>query len=218
MEHKCEICMMRILVIAATKPEIEPFTATNKEAEILITGIGVPSTLYHLQKKLQQQSIDIVIQAGIAGSFSNENNLGEVVFVRQDTFADIGIEENEKFTGIFQSGFADKDAFPFSNGWLINSNPIFINSWLPLVKAITVNKVSDSILQTKQLANSFSPEIESMEGAALHYVCLQENISFIQIRSISNLIGERDKNKWKLKEAIKNLNTELYTLIDLVRR
>ncbi len=49
-----------------------------------------------------------------------------------------------------------------------------------------------------------------MEGAALHYVCLQEQIPFVQIRSVSNYVGERDKTKWKMKEAIENLNTELY--------
>jgi futalosine hydrolase len=31
-----------------------------------------------------------------------------------------------------------------------------------------------------------------MEGAALHFVCLQEDISFIQLRAISNFVGERD--------------------------
>jgi futalosine hydrolase len=84
---------------------------------------------------------------------------------------------------------------------------------LPAVKAITVNKVSDSLIQKRQAMINFAPEIESMEGAALHYVCLQENIPFIQIRSISNLIGERDKSKWNFKEAIVNLNRELIKLI-----
>jgi futalosine hydrolase len=36
---------------------------------------------------------------------------------------------------------------------------------------------------------------------------------FIQLRSISNYIGERDKTKWKMKEAIENLNAELLKLI-----
>ena len=49
--------------------------------------------------------------------------------------------------------------------------------------------------------NKFLPVIESMEGAALHYVCLMEKIPFLQIRSISNYIGERDKKKWNMKDA-----------------
>lgn len=213
MECKYEICPMRILLIAATKSEIEPFLVENKGVEVLITGVGVPSTLYHLQQKLQQNATDLVIQAGIGGSFNSEADLGKVVLVKQDTFGDIGMEEKEQFTTIFESGFADKDAFPFLDGWLVNSNTILTNSLLPVVKAITINKVSDQLTQRREAIRIFSPQIESMEGAALHYVCLQEHIPFLQIRSISNLVGERDKKKWKLKQAIINLNEQLDRLI-----
>ena len=216
MECMYEICQMRILLIAATETEIEPFITENKGVEVLITGVGVPSTLYHLQKKLLQKDTDLVIQAGIAGTFNESFGLGEVVLVKQDTFADLGMEEKEKFTTIFQAGFADKDAFPFNDGWLFNSNTILTRSTLLSVKAITINKISDSLIKRQQAISSFSPQIESMEGAALHYVALQEQIPFLQIRSISNLIGERDKSKWKLKESITNLNVELHKLVDML--
>jgi len=55
-----------------------------------------------------------------------------------------------------------------------------------------------------------------MEGAAFHYVCLQQHIPFIQIRSISNIVGVRDKNKWKMKEAIESLNKKLIETIELL--
>jgi futalosine hydrolase len=53
-----------------------------------------------------------------------------------------------------------------------------------------------------------------MEGAAFHFVCLQQKIPFIQIRSISNSVGERDKTKWVIKDAVNNLNSELVKLIN----
>ncbi|MEP7107104.1 MAG: futalosine hydrolase [Ferruginibacter sp.] len=217
MNHIYEICPMRILVIAPTKSEIEPFKADSKGVEILITGIGVPATIHQLQKILQGNATDLVIQAGIAGSFNPEIGLGKVVLVIRDTFGDIGMEEKETFTSIFQSGFADKDEFPFSNGWLVNSNTIFARSVLPVVSAITVNKVSDSLLQRRQSIDNFAPDIESMEGAAVHYVCLLENVPFIQIRSISNLVGDRDKGNWEMKKAILNLNSELVRLLEIVQ-
>ncbi len=182
----------------------------------MITGVGIPSTMYHLQKKLQKKNIDLVIQAGIAGTFSDTIGLGEVVLVKQDTFGDIGMEEKETFTTIFHSGLIEKDAFPFNNGWLINKNAFLNHSFLPPVLAITINKVSDNLLQRQQAITNFSPEIESMEGAACHYICLQENIPFIQMRSISNLVGERDKNNWRIQEAIKNLNVELARFVNMV--
>ncbi len=53
-----------------------------------------------------------------------------------------------------------------------------------------------------------------MEGAALHFVCLRERIPFLQLRTISNKIGERDKTKWNIGLAILNLNAELILLLN----
>jgi futalosine hydrolase len=204
-----------ILLIAATEFEIPLFThQENQQQDILITGVGAAATLYHLQKRLQQIDYDLVIQAGIAGTFNTDLNLGEVVLVGQDTFGDLGMEEKNTFTPIFKSGFVDENEFPFENGWLKNKHELLQQSSLKIVNAVTVNKVSDSILQKQQLINTFDPQVESMEGAAFHYVCLQEKIPFIQIRSTSNAVGERDKTKWKIKDAINNLNTELSKLIE----
>jgi futalosine hydrolase len=207
---------MQILLIAATKSEIEPLNALPGYVDIEITGVGCPAALYQLQKKLYQTKYDLIIQAGIAGTFNNKFKPGDVVIVRQDTFADIGMEECAEFTSIYQTGFADKNKFPFTDGWLVNEDVYVKNLNLPLANAVTINKISDSEFQKKQLIKNFTPDIETMEGAALHYVCLQENIPFLQIRSISNEVGIRDKSKWKMKDAIINLNEEIEKLIMVI--
>jgi futalosine hydrolase len=89
---KSEICKMKILVVASTQLEIEPFINLKNNTEVLICGVGIPSTVYHLTKKLLQEKYDFVIQAGIGGSFTKKIKLGEVVAVEQDAFADIGVE------------------------------------------------------------------------------------------------------------------------------
>jgi futalosine hydrolase len=53
-----------------------------------------------------------------------------------------------------------------------------------------------------------------MEGAALHYVCREANIPFIQVRAISNYVGERNKEHWKIKEAIDSLNEHLLKYVE----
>jgi futalosine hydrolase len=205
---------MQILLIAATPGEIELFINTYPNVDILVTGVGTPATIYNLQKKLQQSEYDFIIQAGIAGSFSNDLNLAETVLVKQDTFGDIGAEEKRVYTPFFTSGLINGREFPYADSWLINrSDGLLKNITLKWVKGITVNKVSDSFLQKLQLIDAFEPQVETMEGAAMHYVCLQENIPFVQIRSISNYVGDRDKQKWKIHAAFENLNTELTSLI-----
>ena len=205
---------MKLLIVAATEFEIEPFIQHKKKADILITGVGIPATVYHLTKKLITDRYDFVIQAGIAGSFSEKLNLGEVVGVKRDTFADIGIEETGNFQTIFETGFIKKNDSPFQDGWLVNHFSSLQKTTLPLANAITVNKISDSDKQNRMVLEKFGADVESMEGAAFHYVCLQQKIIFLQIRSISNYVGERDKWKWKIKAAIENLNNELIKIVD----
>jgi futalosine hydrolase len=213
MDAKYEICTMQILIISATETEIQPFTADSPGIDILISGAGVPSTLYQLQKRMQQVDYDLIIQAGIAGTFSTEIKPGQTVLVKQDAFADLGTEQEEEFKTIFDAGLADKNAFPFEEGWLINHHEILTRSSLIAVKGVTVNKITDDLLQKRQICHHFAPQVESMEGAALHYVCLQEKIPFIQLRAVSNMVGERNKTKWKMKEAIESLNEELMKLV-----
>jgi futalosine hydrolase len=211
MKCKHEFCGMQILLIAATPNEIELFINKYTNVDILVTGVGTPATIYHLQKRLHQMDYDFVIQAGIAGSFSTDIALAETVVVKQDTFGDLGAEEKRIYTPFFSSGLINGHEFPFANGWLMNSTTLPKNMELRAVKGVTVNKVSDSFLQKVQLIDAFDAQVETMEGAALHYVCLQEEIPFLQIRSISNYVGERDKSKWNIKGSFENLNETLVT-------
>ena len=213
---------MDILLTAATKFEIQPtlqllqkegFIINEHTIDILITGVGMVSTTYNLTTKLIGKQYGFILQAGIAGTFSNDLLLGETVLVKQDAFGDIGMEEKGNFTTVFDAGFAAKDEFPFTDGWLVNNNKMLTTSLLKKVSAITVNKVSDSLLQRQQATQYFEPQAESMEGAAFHYVCLQQKLNFIQLRSISNAVGDRDKSRWRIKDAIDNLNTELEKLL-----
>ena len=78
---------------------------------------------------------------------------------------------------------------------------------------ISVNEITTAKHKIKFYQKHFAPVAESMEGAALHYVCLMEKIPFLQIRSISNYAAERNKKKWNMKKAIINLNNELLSLL-----
>jgi futalosine hydrolase len=195
---------MNILIISATDMEIKPLMSAYFEADYLITGVGSPATVYHLLKKNTFKKYDLVLQVGVAGSFDDSLNLGEVVLVNADCFADLGAIENKQFHSLFDLNLNKENDFPLENGWLINQHQF--NTSLKFVKGISVNCLTDEVEKITLFKEKYQADIESMEGAALHFVCLQENIPFLQIRGISNFVGERDKSKWQLKAAIENSN------------
>ena len=208
-----EICSMSVLVVSATALEIEPFLAIHPDADYLITGVGLSSALYHLTKRIHQFDYDMVLQVGLAGTFNDHLKFGTAVVVQKDRFADLGIWQNQKVISVYDLGLSDPNEFPFQEGWLINnqSDKIAVNSIF--ANALTVNLLTDDDVYIKAMKMKFNADIESMEGAALHFICLQEKIPFLQIRGISNKVGERDKSKWNVKDAIyasNQLLSEIY--------
>ena len=211
-----------ILVAAATAKEIDPFISlvrkvyfSKNNIDILISGIGLTASTYHLIKQLALKKYDLVIQAGVAGSFDLNIPLGAVVAVKQDTIADQSVIELEKLKTLFDLKLVPQDQHPYKKGWLINPNKdVLKKTKLKIVKGISVNQISTSKQMIQFYRDTFDPVTESMEGAALHYVCLMENIPFLQIRSISNYIGERNKKKWDMNQSIYDLNNALVSIIN----
>ena len=213
-----DICAMHLLLTAATPAEIQPSvdwltkqkkTGPFQKAEILITGVGTVATTYHLANLLIRTKPTIILQAGIAGSFYQRRE-GDTVVIRQDSFADMGAWENEQFRDIFDLGLIEKNHPPFTGRFLINPYEKLLSvAGLEQVRSITVNEITTDTRRITWYQQNLSPVVESMEGAAFHFVCLQENIPFLQLRSISNFIGERDKTKWELAKAINNLNKHI---------
>lgn len=209
-----------ILVVAATTKEINPFikltrTGDINSTDILISGIGLTASTYHLAKQLALKKYGLVIQAGVAGSFDLTIPLGAVVAVKEDAIADQSVIELQKLRTLFDLKLVPQDQYPYKKGWLINPNQeVLKKTKLKIVKGISVNQISTSKQLIKFYRDAFDPVTESMEGAALHYVCLMENVPFVQIRSISNYIGERNKKKWDMMDSIANLNDTLIKTIN----
>lgn len=210
---------MKILVVSATKKEIIPsinkidyLNSKDFEIDILITGIGSIFTTYLLTRKLIEKKYDLLINVGIAGSFNKNLTIGETVYVKSDRLADLGIENENEFFTIFEKGFISDNQFPFNNAVL--NNPYECKLELKQVKAITVNTTHGNSKSVELFKNKFNADIETMEGAAFFYVCLNEGVKFMQLRTISNYVEERNHAKWDTSLAIKNLNKNLLEILN----
>lgn len=214
---------MKVLLCAATEMEISPtisFVASRGkgDVEVLITGVGLLASTFALTKAATEKKYALLLQAGIAGSLIENEPLAKVVAVKTETVGDTGVQERDRFRSLFDLNFLASDAFPWKERKLVNENPLLSSCGLPLVNAVTVNEISTSSQRIAHYRNNLNVQAESMEGAAVHYVGLMMNVPFLQIRSLSNFIGERDKTKWKMKEAVAALNKELQRILTSLRQ
>jgi futalosine hydrolase len=211
---------MRFLLCAATEFEIEATLGflhghpeLKEKVDVLITGVGLTAATYQLTKKVLQDRPRFILQAGICGSLDNYLSPGRMVVVEKETIGDLGVMEKEKFTSIFNLGFAELNEEPWTNGRLCNNISVLQKTGLTIVDGVTINEITTNRDRINFYREHLKANIETMEGAALHYVGLCEKIPFLQLRAVSNYVGERDKDKWALREAIANLNIELQKLL-----
>jgi len=209
---------MQILLAAATTNEIRPtldwLTSEQLPVQVQITQIGSTATAYALTRALANGHPSLVLQAGIGGSFKPNYPPGSLALIGEEVIADLGAVEQGALTDIFDMGFAASDGHPFRQRMLVNPwKERFGGFALDFVRGATVNSISASPPQIKVIAEKYDPVIESMEGAALHYVCLMEQVPFLQLRAVSNFAGERNKANWNIRDAIVNLNNKLREII-----
>ena len=218
-----ELCRMNVLVIAATDRELSglkeiSFTRSSLMVQTAVTGVGLLPSSYAIMQLIARLKPDLIIQVGIAGSFNPTLVLGTAVTVRQEMLADMGVYETDGYHDIFELGLAEKNMPPFEQGAIVNHHYHLIESAsLPAVSAVSVNEISTSAEKINVFAEKYKADIESMEGASLHYVCSMQQIPFIQIRGISNLVGERDKTKWKIHESMLAATNACINLINKIQ-
>ncbi len=216
---------MNCLLVAATAKEITPFLEHYRNSDktsfidididVLITGIGLTASTYQLTRYFSMKKPDLVIQAGVAGCYDRKIALGAVLAVNKDLVADESVIESKKLKTIFDLKLAPANLYPFRKGWLDNPYKAMLKrTKLKAVKAVSVNQISTDKQMMQRYSKKFSPMLETMEGAAFHYVCLMEHIPFLQVRAVSNYVGERNKLQWKMKDAISNLNLQLIRLFE----
>ncbi|MBO9201475.1 MULTISPECIES: futalosine hydrolase [Niastella] len=214
---------MDILLVAATNFEIQPTinylaerdcVIGHNRFEVLTTGIGSMSTTYWLTKAIAKRRPQLMIQAGIGGSFSADYPPGSLVLIKEEVTGDLGVEENNEFKDIFDMGLP-QIVEPYTGKNLENKQVEMLQQYnLPLVKSVTVNEITTRPARIQQLQQKYQPVVEAMEGAAFHYVALVEKIPFIQLRAVSNMVGERDKSRWRMKDAIDLLNEQLLKMVN----
>jgi futalosine hydrolase len=209
---------MKILLVFPTQIEANGFVGKSSKhtIDVLISGIASYATIFSLTKHCLQAKPDIIIHAGICGTFSQELKIGDVVQVTKDCFADVGVYDQSEFCSLFDMNFIDAHTKPFTNGFLKLQGAYFFD-FLPQCTAVTVNTITSSNQQKAMLQQKYNPQIESMEGAAVHYVCLQENIPCIHIRAISNRVGERNKQLWNIPLAFDNMHKTLGFIINALK-
>lgn len=206
------------------------------KADFMLTGIGATSAAYKITRqicmaKAEGRPYDMALNIGIAGSFDMERfPLGSIVAIEAEHFGDLGFETFTGFQTLFDYKILEQETFPYRGGALLQRMTLesaksggrpeiaeYLEKFaadIPKAVGVTVQTISGDPRKVEMVHTIFSPDIESMEGAAFYYVCIWEHIPALELRSISNEVGERDRSKWNIDAALGALERTMFQFFE----
>lgn len=135
----------------------------------------------------------LLILAGIAGAYPGSGlSVGQTVLVASECAADAG----SFVAGDFTPKFSGRYDCP----WLPAGVPF---------RAVDSNSVG---VAGTPFADRVGVQIENMEGAAFFYACLQCGVPFLELRAVSNRVGDPFP-EWDVRGAVTALADSLCELL-----
>ena len=197
----------------------------GKNYDLLISGPGVFNTVHALTAYLEHSSCSIILHTGIAGVFKEAGlNIGDLAVASDEQYIHTGVAVADKAFLNAALPFELIDSVPSTREgryyfdsdltdrfykYLFHNVSNDLSVKVAKGAFITVSTITGTQDMAGRIYSAFSPVMESMEGAAAAHVAALYNVPVIEFRAVSNFVGERDKTKWDIDKAVRQIENAL---------
>jgi futalosine hydrolase len=202
---------VRLLVVTAVEPERAAVLAGlgDGTADVIAVGVGPALAAAATAKALAERPYDAVICAGIAGGFAEHVEVGGLVVATESIAADLGAEAPDGFIPLDDLGFGTARR-PADQALLER-----LGQALPEAVAgpvLTVSTVTGTAAGTAALRARHPDAVaEGMEGFGVASAAAVFGVAYAEVRAISNAIGPRNRDAWRIPQALAALRTASVT-------
>ncbi|WP_249777669.1 futalosine hydrolase [Paenalkalicoccus suaedae] len=199
--------MTNILIVTAVEAERQAVLtglSDFRHIDVELCGFGPMESAARTSKLLAEKSYDLVINMGVAGAFQGRARIGDCVVASESISADLGAESGEGFKTVEDLGFGK---MRFEVATHAESLKEAIEAAVPahIGPILTLSTATGTEETEVLLAKRFDPAAEAMEGAGVATAASLFDVDFLEIRTISNMVGPRDKGAWRLDHALQSL-------------
>ncbi len=186
---------------------------TSGDVDVIVGGVGpaaaAATTAVRLAaERAHGRPYHMVVSMGIGGAFSGRAAIGDVVVGTASIAADLGAQSPDGFLSVAELGFGRV---------AIDADYELVEE---LVKAgassgsiITVCTVTGSAERAVELAEAHPDAVvEAMEGYGVACAAEATGVRFVEVRTISNLVGPRDRAAWRIGDALTALSAVAETV------
>ena len=202
--------MVLFLITAATEMEMAPIRqvlAECKGVEFMVTGVGMVESTLALSRKLNRvgQNIHGVVNLGVAGAYVDTGvEMLDLCLAKKEVIGDLGVSMGDQVVPFTAKDIQVPTEFSLQNPLLVKATSILTAKEIAHYSGVfvTVNAVSGNKSRGDFLCDQHRAICENMEGAAIARTCAAYGIDCLELRSISNMVEDRDPSCWRLAEAI----------------
>ncbi|MBB3113554.1 futalosine hydrolase [Paenibacillus phyllosphaerae] len=211
----------RILIVTSVEAEREAIRrgiGDTERFEVAVVGVGSASAAAGTAAALANGSYRLVINAGIGGGFAGQADIGTLVIASECVAADLGAETADGFVLIDELGFGSariQTESQLSDSWQMKLGQAGITSIVaPIVTVTTVTGTASTASKLETLVPGAAAE--AMEGFGAATAAKLFATPFIEIRAISNAVGPRNREDWRIKDALMALEAASKVLVEVV--
>ncbi len=198
-----------ILVVCALLAELR-YVSERPNVEVLACGVGPVEAAVAVAGALARGRYDAVVNAGIAGAFRGSARVGDAVLVRDDVLADLGLEGGGPLS--LPDGATLVERTTADSALLGICTP----TALPLVRGVTVAQVTATDATAARLRARYAADVESMEGFSVLRAAAVAKIPALEVRGISNYVGDRVSGEWDFAAGARATARALEAVLDRI--
>ncbi|RAL24130.1 futalosine hydrolase [Thermoflavimicrobium daqui] len=201
---------MRILVMTSVQAEKEAVLrglCNEDQFDVMVAGVGSVAAAISTVSVLHTSQYDLVINAGIAGGFMDQAEVGSVVVADKVVAADLGAQTPEGFLSLDELGFGSSTIHLDQNKVRQVAEALQA-AGLPVATGsiLTLSTVTGTAATATALASRVQGAVaEAMEGFGIASAAQHYQIPFLEIRTISNPVGPRNRAAWRIDKALEAL-------------
>ncbi len=213
---------MRLLVVTAVDAErvaaLRLLPASESDGRLEVVGIAggvgpVAAAVTTARALASLPAVDLVVSAGIAGGFGGRAGIGDTVLGDASVFADLGALTDEGFLDLASLGLAGGEPLPapgasFARRVLVAAGVEPVVGTVLTLATMTGTEAGGSLLAARH------PDAvaEAMEGYGVATAAAAAGIGWVELRTVSNLVGRRDRSRWDLPTAVEALGVAVAAL------
>ncbi|WP_405715401.1 MULTISPECIES: futalosine hydrolase [unclassified Streptomyces] len=181
--------------------------------DVLAGGAGPAAAAASAAFGLASDRYDLVISAGIGGGFAGVAPVGSLVVADHIGAADLGAETGTGFVPVTELGFGRVRHFPPRS--LVRATAAATGAVTGGI--LTVSTVTGSAERAAELLAAHpSAAAEAMEGFGVAEAAERVGLPVLEIRAVSNAVGPRDRDAWRIGDALAALTEAFGKLVPVL--